>query len=257
MKIRVLSYNIHRAIGFDRRFAPERIIEILKGHDADIVLLQEVDEGAPRSNELKLVKVFADALNYPYFAMGHNVTLKKGWYGNATLSRYPITQEHNIDLTVGILKKRGCLHTGINLGSDPDNPLLLDVFNLHLGLSARERQKQAGILIRSLEYQLLKLDAPCLVGGDFNDWRSLLRALFIEGLFFHCATDQKQASGRPKAIRTFPSFAPKGGLDRLYYRGDDLTLTGIKRCSYKVSKIASDHLAIIADFEIYEKEINN
>lgn len=255
MKLRILSYNIHRAIGFDRRFAPERIIEILKGHDADIVLLQEVDEGAPRSNELKLVKVFADALNYPHFAMGHNVTLKKGHYGNATLSRYPITQERNIDLTVGILKKRGCQHTTINLGSDPENPLPLELFNLHLGLSARERQKQAGMLIRTLEYQLLDLDAPCLIGGDFNDWRSLLRALFIEGLLFQCATDQKQPSGRPRAIRTFPSFAPKGGLDRLYYRGDNFTLTEVKRCSYKVSKIASDHLAIIADFEIYEKEI--
>ena len=61
MKIRVLSYNIHRAIGIDRRFAPERIVEILKGHDADIVLLQEVDEGAPRSRELELAKELAEA----------------------------------------------------------------------------------------------------------------------------------------------------------------------------------------------------
>ena len=42
MKIRVLSYNIHRAIGFDRRFAPERIVEILQGHNADIVLLSSI-----------------------------------------------------------------------------------------------------------------------------------------------------------------------------------------------------------------------
>ena len=38
MRLRVLTYNIHRAIGVDRRFRPERIIEIVESHDADIVL---------------------------------------------------------------------------------------------------------------------------------------------------------------------------------------------------------------------------
>jgi len=245
LKIRVLSYNIHRAIGFDRRFKPERIIEILQGHNADIVLLQEVDEGAPRSRELKLAKELADALNYPYYAMGHNVSLRKGRYGNATLSRFPITRERNIDLTVGILKRRGCQHTTINVNDKHQ----LEVFNLHLGLSARERQKQAGILARSKEYESLDMNTPCLIGGDFNDWRSLLRALFIEGFDFKCATDKKDNYGLPKALKTYPSFSPKGGLDRMYYRGG-LRLISAKRCRYKVSKIASDHLAIIIDFEL-------
>ena len=39
---------MHRAIGLDRRFCPERIARILEHHDADIVLLQEVDVGVPR-----------------------------------------------------------------------------------------------------------------------------------------------------------------------------------------------------------------
>lgn len=246
MKIRVLSYNIHRAIGFDRRFKPERIIEILKGHDADIVLLQEVDEGVPRSRELKLAKEIADALDYPYYAMGHNVSLRKGWYGNATLSRYPILRERNIDLTVGNRKRRGCQHTTIDIA---EGKHLLEVFNLHLGLSAKERQKQAGILARSNEYESLNMDTPCLIGGDFNDWRSLLRALFVEGLEFKCATDKNNSSGLPKALKTFPSFAPRGGLDRIYYRGG-LKLTSVKRCRYKASKIASDHLPIITDFQL-------
>jgi len=252
LKIRILSYNIHRAIGLDRRFAPERIVEILKGHNADIVLLQEVDEGAPRSDKLLLAKELADAAGYPHYVMGHNVTLRKGKYGNATLSRFPIVNERNIDLTVGIRKRRGCQHTTLNLSGAPHPPLLLNVFNLHLGLSARERQKQAGLLIHSKEFQEMDLDEPCIISGDFNDWRSLLRALFVEGLLFKCATDQEQASGRSRALRTFPSFAPQGGLDRLYYRGKGLELASAKRCQYKVSKIASDHLAIIVDFEIQE-----
>ena len=248
MKLRILTYNIHRAIGFDRRFAPERIIKILKEHDADIVLLQEVDEGAPRSRELKLAKELAEALNYPHYVMGHNVSLRKGHYGNATLSRFPILRERNIDLTIGRRKRRGCQHTSINLGTDNEQKLL-EIFNSHLGLSARERQKQAGLLSRSEEFTSLDLATPCLIGGDFNDWRSLLRAFYVEGFNFKCATDRKNTSGKVKALKTFPSFSPKGGLDRLYYRGE-LELRAVKRCRLKTSKIASDHLPVIADFEL-------
>jgi len=250
MKIRVLSYNIHRAIGFDRRFAPERIIEILQGHDADIVLLQEVDEGAPRSQELKLAKELAEALDYPHYVMGHNVSLRKGKYGNATLSRFPILRERNIDLTIGNRKRRGCQHTTIEISNHDKQTFPMEVFNLHLGLSARERQKQAGVLIRSNEYEDLCEDTNCLIGGDFNDWRSLLRALFVEGLEFRCATDKNNQKGLPKPLKTYPSFAPRGGLDRIYYRGQ-MSLLSVKRCRYKLSKIASDHLPVIAEFELH------
>ena len=250
LKIRVLSYNIHRAIGIDRRFAPERIVEILKGHDADIVLLQEVDEGAPRSRELELAKELAEALDYPHYVMGHNVSMRKGWYGNATLSRFPILRERNIDLTIGNKKRRGCQHTTIDIRNSKNKSFPLEVFNLHLGLSARERQKQAGILAKSKEYETLHNDAACLIGGDFNDWRSLLRALFIEGYDFQCATDKDNKKGLPNALKTFPSFAPTGGLDRIYYRGG-LRLISAKRCRFRKSKIASDHLPIITEFDLY------
>ena len=32
MRLRVLTYNIHRAIGVDRRFRPDRIVKILAHH---------------------------------------------------------------------------------------------------------------------------------------------------------------------------------------------------------------------------------
>jgi len=54
MQLRVLSYNIHRAIGIDRLFRPARIAKVLRHHEADLVLLQEVDVGVPRSGMLDL-----------------------------------------------------------------------------------------------------------------------------------------------------------------------------------------------------------
>ena len=49
MNFRILTYDIHRAIGMDRLFRPERIAKILEHYDADIILLQEVDVGVPSS----------------------------------------------------------------------------------------------------------------------------------------------------------------------------------------------------------------
>jgi endonuclease/exonuclease/phosphatase family metal-dependent hydrolase len=247
MKIKMLSYNIHRAIGLDRRFKPERIAEIINDVNPDIALLQEVDEGVPRSNELNLAEVIANSCGFPYYKLGHNVTLKKGNYGNATLSKFPIQEERNIDLTIDNKKSRGCQHTTIEIEKN-NKKTSIEVFNLHLGLSAKERQKQAGLLTHSQEYLVIQTDTPCIVAGDFNDWRSLLRALFVEGLGFECATDSSKRWGE-SAIKTYPSFAPRGGLDRVYFKGK-LTFINAYRYDKNVAKIASDHLPIIVEFEI-------
>ena len=249
MRLRLVTYNIHRAIGVDRRFRPDRIASILQDHNPDIVLLQEVDEGAPRSREINLAKELALELEMSHYALGHNVSLKKGWYGNATISRYPILRERNIDLTVGRRKRRGCQHTTIRLEKVAGHPHQLEVFNLHLGLSARERQRQAGILARSHEMIEMGPDEACILGGDFNDWRSMLRAFFVEGMGFRCATDRSTRNG-PRAIQTYPSFSPRGGLDRLYFRGP-IRLLSVYRCRHKAARVASDHRPIIAEFELH------
>lgn len=249
MKFRIATYNIHRAIGVDRRFRPDRVADILKSHDPDIVMLQEVDEGAPRSREIDLAREVAEAAGYPYYAIGHNVSLRKGRYGNATLSRYPILRERNIDLTIGHRKRRGCQHTTLELQARKGHAHRLEVFNLHLGLSARERQSQVGRLVRSHEFADLSRGAGCILGGDFNDWRSMLRFFFVEAFDFRCATDRQSKRG-PLAIKTYPSFSPRAGLDKIYFRGP-LRLLQVTRCAHQVSRVASDHLPLITEFEIY------
>ena len=248
LRLRVLSYNIHRAIGVDRRFMPERVASIVGYYNPDVALLQEVDDGAPRSREMDLGRELAKALGFEHYAIGHNVTLRKGRYGNATLSRWPIQRERNIDLTIGFRKRRGCQHTRIAVRTPGGKTRRLEVFNLHLGLSARERERQVGLLVRSREFAALSFDVPCLVGGDYNDWRSLLRPLFVDLLGFRSATGGNADGERP--VRTFPSFFPQGALDRIYYRGP-LRLAAARRCRLAASRIASDHLPVIVDFDLH------
>jgi endonuclease/exonuclease/phosphatase family metal-dependent hydrolase len=247
MLIRVLSYNMHRAIGVDRLFRPERIAKVINHHQADIVLLQEVDVGVPRSRKLDLAKEMAEAAGYPHFATGLNVKLFKGKYGNATLSKFPITRSRNINLTVGKRKARGCLHTTIEINNSLDFVQNVEVFNLHLGLSSQERVRQVGLLIHSEEFTTLAPDAPCLVGGDLNDWRTRLAPIFTDILNFECASNH--SSGYHNPYLTYPSFSPTGGLDKIFYRGP-MELIRRKRCWMGITRLASDHLPVIAEFEL-------
>ena len=241
MHFRIMSYNIHRAIGVDRRFRPERIAAIIEHHRPDLLLLQEVDVGVPRSRHLDLAEELARLCDYPYLAVGLNVQLRQGMYGNATLSRFPIVAERNIDLTLPGRKARGCLYTAVAL-EGVRSPLA--IFNLHLGLSFRERPQQVGILVNAPEYARLNQKAACIVAGDFNDWLTRIAPIFTEILGFACVTNR--ARGYQNAFLTYPSFSPTAGLDKIFVRGG---LTALKRhpCRLSTSRVASDHLPVVAD----------
>ena len=247
MDFRVISYNIHRCIGMDRRFKPERVAEILAHHNADLVMLQEVDVGVPRSRQLNLAEDLADRLGYPHVALGLNVQLRKGMYGNATLSRFPIIRENNIDLTIDDRKSRGCLYAEIEMPGNGLGPIMMPTFNLHLGLSFRERPRQVGVLVHSPEFQALTPDTACLVAGDFNDWWTRLAPMFTEVLDFGCATNH--GNRYYDAIPTYPSFSPANGLDKIFFRGP-LDLLHGRACRLGIAKVASDHLPVIADLRL-------
>ncbi|MBN2369328.1 MAG: endonuclease/exonuclease/phosphatase family protein [Vicinamibacteria bacterium] len=247
MQVRVITYNIHRAIGVDRRFRPDRIAGILSYHAPDVVLLQEVDQGVPRSRESDMARDIAAALAYPHWTAGYNVKLRQGRYGNATISRHPIVAERNIDLTIGARKSRGCQYTRIEFGTVSGFPRHLNVFNLHLGLSAWERVRQIGALARSIEFAHLTQDEAVIVAGDLNDWRSLLPPVFTDIMGFSCASDRFEDPR--KRMRTFPSFAPTGSLDMVFYRGPIRAIRS-RTSRLRIARLASDHLPVIVDFMV-------
>ena len=111
--MRLLTWNIHKGIGgLDRRYAPRRIAAVIRHYDPDVVVLQEVDQGVPRSRLDRQLHLLGDELGYEHRAWGPNVTLKRGVYGNGTLSRFPIARSVNIDLTFPLKKARGACSRG-------------------------------------------------------------------------------------------------------------------------------------------------
>lgn len=241
MKIKVLTYNIHRAIGMDRRYRPERVAEVIRHHDADLVLLQEVDRGVPRSRRDWLDHLLAEACDYPYHTWAQAHVLTEGSYGNAVLSRWPIVKRRVVDLRVNWRKRRNCLYTKIR---SPRGGKNLHVFNWHLGLSAQERNEQVKKVLHSQAVRGKTTHDPVLLGGDTNDWRNLLwEQAGIREAGFHAWSEHK----RRRHIRTYPANPrPLGALDKFFWRG--LSEEHIATSRLKLARVASDHLPLIGEF---------
>ncbi|MDH5657085.1 MAG: endonuclease/exonuclease/phosphatase family protein, partial [Spirochaetia bacterium] len=230
-------YNIHKGIGNDRLYRLNRTIEILKHSDADFIMLQEVDHHVPRSRNENTAKIIAEELNY-YYSIGLNVKLKKGAYGNATFSKYPIHRSRNLDLTWGIKKARGSLNTHIET---PAGEIL--IMNYHLGLAGIERIWQAKKLIHSAKHQHAH-HLPIVILGDSNDRGHKLNPIFKE----HGFEDTCQIVN----MNTYPSYAPIWRLDKIFYN-KFLNLKEHRPIKTKLAKITSDHLPVVTRLQIVSK----
>ena len=59
--MRLLTYNIHKGIGGrDRLYRLPRIIEVIENENPDLLCLQEVDRGVPRSRSHDQPKLLAE-----------------------------------------------------------------------------------------------------------------------------------------------------------------------------------------------------
>ena len=229
--MRVVTYNIHRSRGMDWKVRPERIVQVLKEIQPDIIALREVvaDQIEYLAKEVGLAFVF-----------GSNDTLRGHDYGNLTLSRYPIQRSENYDVSFRAREKRGCLRTDLVLpGLGP-----LHLFHVHLGTSYFERRHQAIRLVSREVLHNPELTGPRLLLGDFNEWT---RGLVTRLLCANLATGNLHEHIRRK--KTYPGMMPFLHLDQIYFdpvlQLNSLTLHWTPR-----SLIASDHLPLVAEFGI-------
>ena len=87
-RFRVVTYNIHKCRGLDRRVRPARITEVLRELNADLIVLQEVLSIEGKTPEDNQARFIADELGLDY-RLGENRKLNGGAYGNVILSRLP------------------------------------------------------------------------------------------------------------------------------------------------------------------------
>jgi len=79
VRLRVVSYNIHKCIGgIDRRYDPLRVAQVIARYEPDLVLLQEVDQHARRSNADRQVDLLGDFLGLRHRTYFANVKVLGG-----------------------------------------------------------------------------------------------------------------------------------------------------------------------------------
>jgi endonuclease/exonuclease/phosphatase family metal-dependent hydrolase len=240
MRLRVVTWNIHKGIGgVDRRYRLERTTEVLQALGADIVLLQEVAEGMPQCGMDNQLEEMYEALDLEHTTFGAEHRFRVGGYGNAILSRFPLTDSARIDLTIGRRKRRGLVQTRVHVKLDHGTRSVV-VFNLHLGLSGAERATQLQRFLACQPFAHLHHDTPLVLGGDFNDVWASLGPRFLEpaGLL---------RAG--KLQPTFPAALPLRPLDGLWIRGAMSVITA-HPVRTALAKAASDHLPILAELEV-------
>ena len=241
MRLRLLTYNIHKGIGgLDRRYDLARIVETIRHYQPDVALLQEVDDGVKRSRHDCQVDLLAEALELPHSAYQRNVRVKVGHYGNAVLSRFPLADPADFDLTIRFKKRRCALCCRVDLERNGVARSVV-MANVHLGLAGFERQIQLRrLLADGSPLSQVSDGAPLIIAGDFNDvWENLGNRVM------HPAGFQLAGS----RVRTFPAAAPIRRLDRVFYRGG-LEAVGAFAGHSATARRASDHLPLIVDFDL-------
>jgi endonuclease/exonuclease/phosphatase family metal-dependent hydrolase len=237
--IRIATYNIHKCRGLDGRVSAARIARVLKEVNADIVALQEVLDTRGKLPSAHQSEFIAGELQM-HSCTGINRQHRGGNYGNAILSRFPITDFSNYDLSVLGREPRGCLRANIDLKGTES----LQLFNVHLGTSYKERRHQASLLCSPGLLLNPAWKENRIVLGDFNEWTRGLATRLLNQHFYSVKIEKKLSF-----LQTYPGFFPFLHLDHIYFEpGLQLINTRLHRS--RRSLIASDHLPIVAEFVI-------
>jgi endonuclease/exonuclease/phosphatase family metal-dependent hydrolase len=235
-KVRVATYNVHGCVGMDGRFDLPRIAEVIRSLEADVVLLQEVGDARKRWPAVNQAHDLAEASGMGY-AVGYTMPVGPWGYGNAILTTGEIAAVDRFDLSVARREPRGCLRVSLKLGATS-----MTVVAVHLGLGWFERLRQVGGLLA--RGGAIDGDPRALVlGGDFNDFPPGPAARLLVRRFIDAALARRDLTP------TFPSRRPFLRLDRLYSRGA-IDLRGYNVVRSKLTRIASDHLPVVASYEL-------
>jgi len=234
----------------------DQIAALLNEINADVVVLNEVDFDASWSNHVNQAEYLATKCQYPYRVEERNLdfrVLHRTWrFGNAILSRLPLTEPELIDLpsyseleTLLAGKKRAF---GVDVSFGEQKVHLVAAHLSHRSEDLRERSAQK--IIQHVQSQSI----PNIVAGDMNssppefprnnqtkDGRNAIETLLKSGLFTSSQPDPPQQDSQ----LTFRSDKPQLVID-WFFATKELSFGD----SYQViDSQLSDHRPIVIQYQ--------
>lgn len=205
LTLRVLTYNIHHGATAANVPSWERQAKIIRDADADLVALQEVDQGTKRMNGLDEPAKFAE-LTRMKPAFGRSMDYDGGKYGNVVLTRHEIVDAKTTALPSAPGEEpRSVVVTTIKLTTGQT----VKVAGTHLNhRNEAERTEQAK---RAVELVAGEGKTPTLLAGDFNAEPTSTAVKAVVAAGFRDAAD-----GTPGVGPTIPAFRPKKRIDYVF-----------------------------------------
>lgn len=225
--LKIASYNIHKCKGLDGKTRPDRIIDVIKEIDADVIALQEVDRRFGRKNGLLDIESLEREAGMRLLIQS-DLPHGHGWHGNALLVRGEPRSYRRSRMKLPGLEPRGAIVAELDLGDGE-----FRVIAAHLGLFRQSRVDQITALLKA--YRELP-PMPTILLGDFNEWRRKGRSALhvLEPTF-----------GVAPSPLSFPSRRPIFALDRIFGWPQGM-IEERQIHDTPLSRVSSDHLPLTA-----------
>ncbi len=229
--VKVATYNIHKCVGTDRKRNPQRVLDVLREVDADIIALQEADKRFGARDSCIPAVLIASETSWQHVPLGIRQN-GLGWHGNAILVRKGTEIKTAAALNIPMLEPRGAVSAELVIGGRH-----IRVIGVHLDLSGLWRRRQVRWLLSYLDSDPRHL--PTVIMGDFNQWSD--RGALSEFAFHHHRII--------KTPKSFHSARPMAQLDRIII-SHDIEVTNCGAHTTPLSQKASDHLPVWAALTI-------
>lgn len=232
MKLTILSFNVQHCLNYvTRKIDFDLFADLMRYLNADIIGLNEIRGQGESEDYQAQAQILAKKLGYHYyFAKAIDVNGNNP-YGDALLSKYPISHAETILIPDPIERK--CeprfYETRCILKAVVETPIPVTVLVSHFGLNPDEQLLAKETVIPLLE------NSRCLLMGDFNITPD---NDIIHEISQHMTDTAAQG---PENMLSFPSFEPTEKIDYIFTSSDIRT-----QWAEVLPIIASDHRPYIA-----------
>jgi endonuclease/exonuclease/phosphatase family metal-dependent hydrolase len=245
LRLRVLTYNIHHGEGTDGRLDLARIARVIAAQNPDLVALQEVDVKTQRTGGVDQPAELA-RLTGMHAAFGRGIDFQGGEYGNAVLSRFPITATKVHSLPVKEGEERRCALVVIVRPWEgrPQAPGEVTFVGTHLNhRDEAERIREADEINRLLVSNAD--NRPTILAGDLN---AQPHSEAMKRFLPHWKDAAAEASaGNAEAAMTFPAAKPVRRIDYVLLR--PAGAWRVIETKVVAEPVASDHRPVLAVVE--------
>lgn len=239
MSFKVMTYNIQHGLDYKKLINKERVInldricEIIKKENPDIIGLNEVYNDIYNIETVEQAKYIASKLGYNYYHFGQSITIKNNiGYGNAVISKYDIKNFKIHKIEDPIIKDENVYYESrIIIECDIDiNGELIKVLVTHIGLAKKEQENGIKKIVNIIDNNKEK---KIILMGDFNMEENDEN---IKVLLNYINNTSSLINGNKL---TFNSINPSVKIDYIFLKNLEPL-----NC-YIVNEIGSDHLPII------------